>query len=198
MIAQETEQFLREKVREIDTRVEFRNVVSEYCTEKGLDYWDVWQGCARPLFMLEQERRLRNAAIEAVKNTFEYFPSFDLKRVENWDTDDVEQNITIDKCDEKLVVKKIFGIEVKVENPKCRCFALRWREPDGWPTLLTTFDFVSYNDKNMVWGAGFKTRDDKYIPTVLYYSLEDFIKTYIAFTDEEFDANKLVIVDDTP
>lgn len=210
-ITKEVRDLMLLKLKEIKNRDEYRNFVSEYCDENGLDYWEVWQGFARDLFERADAHRIRNRYIEAVKNTFKYFPTTDLCRMEHCEVEKLKSYIVIGQVDGKWIVKKIFGVEVLVENNECRCFALRWREPmtryDGTPyetlSLLTTFDFATIKqenhkeEENMVWGCAFHA-GRKYIPTAIYYSLFDFIEMYKSFTDERFDADKLVMVDDTP
>ena len=212
-ISQGVRDLMFTKAREIENRDEYWKFVNDYCDNNGLDYWQVWQGCARSFFYMQEERRMRQRCIEAVNNTFAYFPSRDLARMEHWRDEDIEKKIEIEDCGGTWVVKKIFGIEVDVHNRECRCFALRWREADKradgtpieWKTLLTTFDFTTINkgekEENMVWSCGYSAGsfyDRKYIPSVLYFSLEEFIETYKAFADERYDADKLIMVDDTP
>ena len=165
--------------------------------------------------MVAKEEEMRKIWIEAINNTFHRFPSQDMEIFKNWDYNSLNKLIEVVDYNGEWRVNKIFGIEVGFDNPDCQRFALRWRDNNkSWggrefKTLLTTFDFETIhfeneNAINVVWALGFKAKStygDRYrskcIPRCLYYSLKDFVDTYIDFADEKFDVDKLIMVDDS-
>lgn len=214
-ISKETRELFLQKANEFETREEFRQFISDWCDNNDADYWKVWQCDAQYIYNSVHVSRLRKRCIEAVKNTLYYFPTRDLVRIENSDAEELEKNFEIEQIGGAWRLKKVFGVEVSVNNPECLCFALRWRERDGeredgtpryWLNLLTTFDFTeaklgrSEKEVNLLWACGYAAKgyERRYIPSTLYYSFEEFIRTYKAFADEEFEAENLVMVDDTP
>ena len=188
-----------------------------WCEEHHKNFTDVWYGFVRQAFLWGEDARMRERCIQAVKNTLKYFPTLDLKRMENWNHDDTKRHIEIYEANGEWKVKKIFGVEIRVDNPECCCFALRCSEThkrnDGveyeWLQLLTTFDFetVKIDDKeerNMLWACSFRLNmGERYrepcMPSCHFESLEEFIRFYTKTTGDRIDdINKLVIVDDTP
>lgn len=128
-----------------------------WCEEHHENFTDVWYGFVRQAFLWGEEARMRERCIQAVKNTLKYFPTLDLIRMEHWNDEDIKKHIEIYEANGEWKVKKIFGVEIRVDNPGCCCFALRCSEThkrnDGveyeWLQLLTTFDFetVKIDDK---------------------------------------------------
>lgn len=208
--SQEVRNLMFIKASEIENREEYRKFVEDYCDSNNLDYWHVWQDCARGFFDGQERYRMRNRCIEAVKNTFAYFPTTDLARMGHWDEDDIEKNIEIEEINGKWKVKKIFGIDVRVDNPECRCFALRCAEDRTTNSgdfyvrldLLTTFDFDTISrqgkEENMVWSGGIASDNGYGVPSGLFFSLAEFLKCFLCYTRYKYDANRLVMVDDTP
>lgn len=188
-----------------------------WCEEHHENFTDVWYGFVRQAFLWGEEARMRERCIQAVKNTFKYFPTLDLIRMEHWNDEDIKKHIEIYEANGEWKVKKIFGVEIRVDNPECCCFALRYSEThkrnDGFEyeylRLLTTFDFetVKIDDKepkNMLWACSFRLNmgelyREPCMPSCHFESLEEFIRFYTKTTGDRIDdINKLVIVDDTP
>lgn len=151
-------------------------------------------------FIFFESMKTDSVYFEALNNTFRNFPTTDICRMKNSTLHELSSCMQIEMTNGTWYVEKIFGVKVSVDNNECRRFALRLEESDNFLSLLTTFDFVeitkSGRTMNMVWSPGISAKAGKYLPACLYYTFEDFIRTYKSFTDERFDEERLVIVCD--